>query len=109
MKNEGKMLPGLFESVEGQSKRPALWLIADDASTDDSFEQAKAFASKNPWVVVVTRGEVANPPWVRFGSAVSFGYEKALEAAKERGLGLRRSSRSWTRTRPLRRITSRSS
>ena len=86
MKNEGKMLPGLFESVQRQSRRPVLWLIADDASTDDGHEQAKKFAFSNPWVVVVARGEVPNPPWVRFGSAVSFGYGKALEAAKERGL-----------------------
>jgi len=86
MKNEGKMLPGLFESVQKQSRRPVLWLIADDGSTDDGYEQAKKFALSNPWVVVVTREEVPNPPWVRFGSAVSFGYEKALKMSKERGL-----------------------
>jgi len=86
MKNEGKMLPGLFESVQKQSRRPVLWLIADDGSTDDGYEQAKKFALSNPWVVVVTRREVPNPPWVRFGSAVSFGYESALKVSKERGL-----------------------
>ena len=83
MKNEGKMLPGLFESVQKQSRRPVLWLIADDGSTDDGYEQAKKFALSNPWVVVVTRREVPNPPWVRYGSAVAFGYGKARETAEE--------------------------
>ena len=43
MKNEEKMLPGLFESVQKQSRRPVLWLIADDASTDDGYEQTRSF------------------------------------------------------------------
>jgi glycosyltransferase involved in cell wall biosynthesis len=80
MKNEGQMLPGLFDSVLKQSKKPVLWLIADDGSSDDGFAKAKSLAGKLPWVKVVSRPLVQNPPWLGYGSAVVFAYERA-EAA----------------------------
>jgi glycosyltransferase involved in cell wall biosynthesis len=80
VKNEGQMLPGLFESVQKQSEKPVLWLIADDGSSDDGFAKAKSLAGKLPWVKVVSRPLVQNPPWLGYGSAVVFAYERAMEA-----------------------------
>jgi glycosyltransferase involved in cell wall biosynthesis len=89
VKNESAMLDGLFQSVMSQTLRPVMWLIADDDSTDDGYEQAKRLAASDPWIRVVTRGEVPSHPWARYGSAVAFGFGKAVEAANDSGLEYR--------------------
>jgi GT2 family glycosyltransferase len=86
VKNESAMLDGLFQSVMSQTLRPVMWLIADDDSTDDGYEQVKRLAASDPWIRVVTRGEVPSHPWARYGSAVAFGLGKAVEAANDSGL-----------------------
>jgi glycosyltransferase involved in cell wall biosynthesis len=44
-----------LESVAAQSVRPALWVIVDDGSKDETPKILAEFASARPWVRVVTR------------------------------------------------------
>jgi len=80
-KNESSMLEGLFTSVISQKLRPMLWMVMDDGSKDDGFEKAKALAKGRGWISVVTRSEVENPHWLRYGSAVSYGVAEAVRSA----------------------------
>jgi len=80
-KNESSMLEGLFASVVSQRLRPMLWMVMDDGSKDDGLEKAKALAKEHGWISVVTRSEVENPHWLRYGSAVSYAVAEAVKFA----------------------------
>lgn len=86
MKNESALLEGLVASVRAQTVLPRLWVLADDGSTDDTLERAKALAKGVSWVVVVSRPPKDEPAWLKHGSAMAFGYRSALELMKGRGL-----------------------
>jgi glycosyltransferase involved in cell wall biosynthesis len=79
-KDESSMLEGLFESVISQKLRPMLWMVLDDGSKDDGLEKAKALAKGHGWISVVTRSEVENPHWLRYGSAVSYAVAEAVKS-----------------------------
>lgn len=44
-----------LESVVAQSRLPALWVIVDDGSTDDTAAILREYADLYPWVRIVTR------------------------------------------------------
>lgn len=50
VKNEEKILCDVIESVINQTIKPALWLIIDDGSTDNSPNLIKDFVSKYSWI-----------------------------------------------------------
>jgi len=80
-KDESSMLEGLFASVISQRLRPMLWMVMDDGSKDDGFEKAKALAKEHGWISVITRSEMENPHWLRYGSAVSYAVAEAVKSA----------------------------
>ena len=53
VKNEEKNLCDVIESVINQTIRPALWLIVDDGSTDNSPEIIQNFMSKHNWIKTI--------------------------------------------------------
>lgn len=83
-KNMASMLDGLFKSITSQTLRPALWVIADDGSTDGGLAKLESVASHLAWIVVAARDETENKPWLKYGSAVAFGLERALDECRSR-------------------------
>ncbi len=49
--NEGKYLPVLIESMVAQEAKPAIWVIVDDGSTDESWDVIQKAASSHSWIV----------------------------------------------------------
>ncbi|MCJ7489611.1 MAG: glycosyltransferase family 2 protein [Thermoplasmata archaeon] len=86
LKNESAMLDGLYRSVVSQTLRPALWVLADDDSSDDSLAKARSLAEPHPWIVVVTRQKVECHLWLKYASAARFGFETAKREIRSRGL-----------------------
>jgi glycosyltransferase involved in cell wall biosynthesis len=53
VKNEEKNLNDVIESIINQTVRPALWLIIDDGSTDNSPKIIQNYVSKCEWIKTV--------------------------------------------------------
>ena len=54
-RDEGQYLRRTLESVAAQSVQPALWVVVDDGSTDDTPEILEEFARKLPYLRIVRR------------------------------------------------------
>ena len=55
VRNEAEHLARTIESMTGQTVLPALWVIVNDGSTDNTKEIAAAAAAQHPWIRVVHR------------------------------------------------------
>jgi poly-beta-1,6-N-acetyl-D-glucosamine synthase len=53
--NEGKYIQETIESVLTQALKPALWVIVDDGSTDQTAEIVKRYAAEYSWIHYVFR------------------------------------------------------
>ena len=54
-RNEAEFMRQTLDSVIAQSVRPALWVIVDDGSTDDTPRILAEYAARHDWIKVVTR------------------------------------------------------
>ena len=54
-RNEAQLMRQTLDSVIAQSIRPALWVIVDDGSTDETPFILADYASRHDWISVVTR------------------------------------------------------
>ena len=84
VKNESSMLEGLFRSVAGQTKKPLLWVVGDDGSSDDSLAKAKDLTKGHSWISVVSRHVNPDPSWLKCGSAARFGIDEAFAIARSK-------------------------
>jgi glycosyltransferase involved in cell wall biosynthesis len=50
VKNEEKTLYDVIESVINQTRRPSIWLIIDDGSSDSSPKIIQNFVSQHDWI-----------------------------------------------------------
>lgn len=50
IKNEDENLPLLIESVKNQSLKPAIWVLVDDGSTDNSGQIIASAAESTEWI-----------------------------------------------------------
>ncbi|MGD0348747.1 MAG: glycosyltransferase family A protein [Verrucomicrobiota bacterium] len=57
VRNEGKHLPQTIESMACQTIRPAIWVIVNDGSSDNTGHVADAAAAKHSWIRVVHRSD----------------------------------------------------
>lgn len=86
MLNERDLVEGLFESVNQQSVRPALWLLVDDHSTDGSREWLEAKARDLDWLLVMSAPEAAQEYLGGHIARIkSWGLEQAVRQAQARG------------------------
>jgi glycosyltransferase involved in cell wall biosynthesis len=49
-KNEEENLPGLIESIRYQKRKPKIWIIVDDGSTDNTRNIIKQAESEESWI-----------------------------------------------------------
>lgn len=54
-RNEAAYMRKTLDSVAVQSVLPALWVIVDDGSTDESPQILAEYAARYPWIRVITR------------------------------------------------------
>ena len=54
-RDEGRYMRETLDSVVGQSRLPALWVIVDDGSSDETPRILAEYAAKHDWIRVVTR------------------------------------------------------
>lgn len=54
-RNEAQYVRRTLESVEAQTVRPALWIVIDDGSTDETPAILASHAARLPWLRVVRR------------------------------------------------------
>jgi glycosyltransferase involved in cell wall biosynthesis len=56
-RNEARYMRQTLDSVIAQSVRPALWVIVDDGSTDETPSILADYAVRHAWIRVVTRAD----------------------------------------------------
>ena len=56
-RNEADFMRQTLDSVIAQSVRPALWVIVDDGSTDETPRILAEYAARHDWIRVVTRSD----------------------------------------------------
>src|SRR3954471_9489044 len=56
-RDEAKYARRTLDSVVGQSIKPALWIIVDDGSKDETPQILADYARMYPWIKVVTRAD----------------------------------------------------
>src|SRR5690606_18825106 len=54
-RNEAQYMRRTLDTVIAQSVRPALWVIVDDGSTDDTPRILAEYQARHDWITVVTR------------------------------------------------------
>jgi poly-beta-1,6-N-acetyl-D-glucosamine synthase len=54
-RNEAHYMRRTLDSVLAQSRLPAKWVIVDDGSTDETPEILQSYATRYPWIEIVTR------------------------------------------------------
>jgi len=57
VRNEGEYLRTTIEAIVSQTIPPALWIIVDDGSTDETARIAAAASEKHPWIQVIKRDD----------------------------------------------------
>jgi len=80
-KNEEENLPRVIKCVLAQTKKPRLWLIVDDGSTDNTYRIAKKHSELKEWIYVEKLNREKEEYDTEFGysKVVKFGIENAME------------------------------
>jgi glycosyltransferase involved in cell wall biosynthesis len=75
-RNEEKYIGGTIQSVVAQTVLPERWVIVDDGSTDRTAEIVRDFASRNPWIELVSRPQRADRSFAGKVYAFNAGLER---------------------------------
>lgn len=54
-RNEARFIKTTLDSVISQSELPALWVIVDDGSTDETMDILMQYSAQYPWIKVVAK------------------------------------------------------
>ncbi|HTM45864.1 MAG TPA: glycosyltransferase family A protein, partial [Polyangiaceae bacterium] len=86
VQNEMANLPMLLAGLEGQTTRPHLWFVVDDASSDGSREWLAEASKSRPWLVVESAPEKSTE---YLGAHVArikgWAMRRGIDIAKDRG------------------------
>ena len=82
-KNEGQNLPNLIESVTTQTIKPALWVIVDDGSTDNTPQILKEAEAKYGWIKSIRLDSTGKRDLgLHLANIVRKGFDIAIEYCK---------------------------
>jgi len=82
-RNEEKYIGGTIQSVVGQTVLPERWVIVDDGSTDRTAEIVRDFASRYPWIELVSRPQRADRSFAGKVYAFNAGLERVKSLSFE--------------------------
>jgi glycosyltransferase involved in cell wall biosynthesis len=85
-KNEGGNLPHLIDSVASQTVRPALWVIMDDGSTDNTPQIIKEAKEKNDWIQSIRLNSNKRDLGLHLSCVLKKGFDYAISYCKEKEL-----------------------
>ena len=75
-RNEERYIGGTIQSVVAQTVLPERWVIVDDGSTDRTAEIVRGFASRYPWIELVSRPRRADRSFAGKVYAFNAGLER---------------------------------
>lgn len=82
VKNEERYIARTIESMISQKRRPAVWIIVDDASSDGTALIVKQFVGANPWIrYLLYPGEAVRKTGSAEIHAFNYGYKSLRETA----------------------------
>ncbi|WP_269851124.1 glycosyltransferase family 2 protein [Methanosarcina horonobensis] len=85
-RNEEKNLPEVSESVAGQKITPALWIIVDDGSTDDTPKILGVLKAKYPWIQSIRLPPRPRDITFHYSYVCKQGFDYSLEYCRENGI-----------------------
>src|SRR5438105_15818394 len=56
-RDEAKYARRTIECILAQTIKPALWVIVDDGSSDETPNILREYAARVPWIRIITRGD----------------------------------------------------
>ncbi len=86
VKNEENNLPNLIESMESQSSKPAVWVIIDDGSTDQSPKIIEKATSRFKWIKSIRLKESRRDLTVHVAFVIKTGFDFGVEYCKRNKL-----------------------
>jgi glycosyltransferase involved in cell wall biosynthesis len=87
-KNEGKNLPITISSIEKQTLKPALWVIVDDGSTDNTPEIIEAAKKNHAWIhSICLHGVKKRDLGIHYACVCISGLNYAIEYCKRNMIG----------------------
>lgn len=81
-KNEEKKLPVTISSIENQTVKPALWVIVDDGSTDNTPQIIEAAKKNHPWIKSISLNESPRDLRIHYAAVCIAGLNYAIEYCK---------------------------
>ncbi|AKB76160.1 glycosyltransferase [Methanosarcina lacustris Z-7289] len=85
-KNEEINLPDVSESVTGQKVTPALWIIVDDGSTDETPRVLEGLKAQYSWIHSIRLPPRPRDITFHYSYVCKQGFDHALDYCKENGI-----------------------
>jgi biofilm PGA synthesis N-glycosyltransferase PgaC len=86
IREQAGQLDDLAATVRAQERRPALWVIIDDGSTDDTAPRLQRLRLRDPWIHPVTLPSTPQAEPRRHAQLVTTGFRYAAELAEAEGI-----------------------
>ena len=86
VKNEGKNLPELIQSIVKQTIKPVLWIIMDDGSTDNTPEILKEVKEKYDWIQDTRLDSEKRDLGLHLSHVIKRGFDFAIEYCMKGGI-----------------------
>lgn len=83
LRNEAENLPKLLESVAIQTITPAIWVIMNDNSTDNTEEIIRDAIHMQPYIHLINLNPGERDLAWRYHRNMAFGFKKAIEIAEQ--------------------------
>lgn len=86
VREDATQLDDLAATVRAQERRPALWVIVDDGSSDDTVARLRRLGARDPWIHPVALPRTPGGEPRRHDMVVTAGFRVAAELAEAEGI-----------------------